>query len=289
MADFLSPEWWNQAGKDVSDWVQETQDTIVNEVVWGDVAGGIIDAQDDISQAIYDFLNPDNPNPEDVIDAIENGPAPALPSPIDGPDFNGPAPELPFARTVVDTPTFSDPYVDIYEGTNDAEFFDVLTPYRNGKFDSPDKQAVVNANGGDDIVNGSDTVDIINGGRDDDALYGNAGNDWLTGGSGFDMISGGTGADVFEMAGAGHDVITDFSYTESDQVALYNFSGTALISEYFSENGTDVFITAYGDEGTAVMQLQGAVGAQVYDSIIGGENLELIATNFDPIDNPVLF
>ena len=236
-----------------------------------------------------DFNAPVDALPAPIDGPDFNAPVPALPSPIDGPDFNAPVPELPFARTVVDTPTFSDPYVDIYEGTNDAEVFDVLTPYRNGKFDSPDKQAVVNANGGDDIVNGSDSVDVINGGADNDVLYGNGGDDWLTGGSGFDTITGGTGKDTFEMAGAGHDVITDFSYTEYDQVALWNFSGQAFISEYFSEHGTDVFITAYGDEGTAVMQLQGAVGAQVYDSIIGDENLELIATNFSPQDNFVLF
>jgi len=35
-------------------------------------------------------------------------------------------------------------------------------------------------------------------------------------------------------------------------------------------------------------QLKDAIDAQIYDSIIEGENLERIATNFDAIDNPVL-
>lgn len=218
-----------------------------------------------------------------------NTPVKPLPSPnsaLNGPDFNAPVNPLPVARVVIDSPTSSDPYVDIYEGSNDAEIFEVQTPYRNGKFDSPDKQAVVNAGGGDDIVNGSNANDVISGGTGNDALYGNAGNDWLIGGSGNDTLTGGSGVDVFVMSRGGNDIVTDFNYNEYDEVALYNFSGQAFITEFFSDNGTDTFIQI----GDTSMQFEGARGWQIYDSVIEQNNLQLIATNFDTLGSaPVLF
>ncbi len=224
-----------------------------------------------------DFNTPVQPLPSPIAGPDFNTPVQPLPSPIAGPDFNAPVNPLPFARVVVDAPTVSDPYVDTYNGTNDAEIFDVQTPYRNGKFDSPDKQAVVNAGGGDDIVNGSNATDVIAGGAGKDELYGNAGNDWLTGGSGNDTLTGGQGADVFEMSRGGQDIVTDFNYYEYDQVALIDFSGQVCITEYISVNGTDTVIEA----GDTLMQFEGARAWQIYDSVMEQNNIQLVATNFE--------
>ena len=106
--------WFDQAGKDIGEavqdageWFHETQDTIVNDVVFGDVADTIIGVQDDINQGIYNILHPNNPAAGSVVDQIENqrpdyvaepdfgGPVPVLPSPIDGPDFGAPVDALP--------------------------------------------------------------------------------------------------------------------------------------------------------------------------------------------------
>ena len=106
--------WFDQAGKDIGEavqdageWFHETQDTIVNDVVFGDVADTIIGVQDDISHTLYNILHPNNPAASSVVDRIENqrpdyvaepdfgGPVPALPSPIDGPDFGAPVDALP--------------------------------------------------------------------------------------------------------------------------------------------------------------------------------------------------
>ena len=106
--------WFDQAGKDIGEavqdageWFHETQDTIVNDVVFGDVADTIIGVQDDISHTLYNILHPNNPAASSVVDQIENqrpdyvaepdfgGPVPALPSPIDGPDFGAPVDALP--------------------------------------------------------------------------------------------------------------------------------------------------------------------------------------------------
>ena len=171
-----------------------------------------------------------------------NGPVNPLPSPnpaFNGPDFNAPVDPLPFARVVVDSPTYSDPYVDLYDGTNDAEIFEVQTPYRNGKFDSPDKQAVVNAGGGDDIVNGSNATDVIAGGAGKDELYGNAGNDWLTGGSGNDTISlQNLDNALATIAGGGAGKLEDFHKVFLSDLSRHFFHtllSTFLILSYLSK------------------------------------------------------
>ena len=132
MADFLSPEWFDQAGKDIEQGAKDfgtalrdgpTQ--VMNDIANGDVVQGIWKAQDDVSQVIYDVLHPNNPDANWVVDQIEttldqqptpddvagepdfSGPVPELPSPgfgyndpdpvlpSPGPVFDGPAPELP--------------------------------------------------------------------------------------------------------------------------------------------------------------------------------------------------
>lgn len=70
---------------------------------------------------------------------------------------------------------------------------------------------------GNDLLYGGAGDDLINGGVGDDILLGGAGNDTLRGGVGNDIMSGGDGADKFFLeANAGHDTITDFSFSDGD-------------------------------------------------------------------------
>ncbi len=68
------------------------------------------------------------------------------------------------------------------------------------------------------IGTGNELGNLIIGGKGNDTINGKAGNDWLTGGAGSDTF-------IFENGG-GHDVITDFVTTGSDQdfVKLTGFS-----------------------------------------------------------------
>ena len=104
MADFLSPEWFEQAGKDIEQGAKDFGTTlrdgptqVMNDIANGDVVQGIWKAQDDVSQVIYDVLHPNNPAANWVVDQIETTldqqPTPAY---VAGePDFSSPVPELP--------------------------------------------------------------------------------------------------------------------------------------------------------------------------------------------------
>jgi Ca2+-binding RTX toxin-like protein len=69
--------------------------------------------------------------------------------------------------------------------------------------------------------------DVLVGGALDDTLVGNAGNDALVGYGGRDTLAGGAGADRFlygsvgqSPAGAGSDLILDFSHADGDRIEL---------------------------------------------------------------------
>lgn len=65
---------------------------------------------------------------------------------------------------------------------------------------------------GNDTLLGNDGADLIDGG---------AGDDYLVGGAGLDTLTGGSGADRFRWSnGGGEDIVTDFSTTDNDQMAL---------------------------------------------------------------------
>ena len=72
MSDFFADAgaWFDQAGKDVGEAIREGGDDIADEIVNGDVMQGIWKSQDDVAQVIYDVFNPDNPNPNWVVDQI---------------------------------------------------------------------------------------------------------------------------------------------------------------------------------------------------------------------------
>lgn len=74
---------------------------------------------------------------------------------------------------------------------------------------------------GNDTLHGLGGADSLRGGKGDDRLDGGEGDDWLAGGRGADTLTGGPGADTFNsFAGAGTDVVTDFSVAEGDRVEL---------------------------------------------------------------------
>ena len=114
MSFFADPgAWFEQAAQDVGEALQEGPTNIANEIATGDVVTGILKAQDDFAQVIYDVSNPNNPDPNSVVDQIENtidqqptsdyivdqiestNDQQPTPDYIVGSDFNNPAPELP--------------------------------------------------------------------------------------------------------------------------------------------------------------------------------------------------
>ena len=139
MVDFFANPgaWLEQAGKDLAQGGQDFGETL-----------------QDGAQVIYDVFNPNNPDPNWVVDQIENtidqqptpdyiagpdfnepapelpspnppgfnDPDPVLPSPIAGPDFNNPVPELPSPESnAFDSLTNPDPIL----GGDCFEFGDV--------------------------------------------------------------------------------------------------------------------------------------------------------------------
>ena len=74
MADFFANPgaWFEQAGKDVGEALREGPKDVLLDIANGDVMQGIWKAQDDVAQVIYDVFNPNNPDPNWVVDQIEN-------------------------------------------------------------------------------------------------------------------------------------------------------------------------------------------------------------------------
>jgi beta-glucanase (GH16 family) len=104
---------------------------------------------------------------------------------------------------------------------------------------------ILYGNLGNDTLNGGVGDELIRGGKGDDVLQGGAGRDWMSGDRGSDTLTGGTGADTFHSsAGAGLDVVTDFSYAEGDRIQLD--AGTTF---HASQSGADVVVDmGAGDE-----------------------------------------
>jgi hypothetical protein len=146
---------------------------------------------------------------------------------------------------------------------------------RNPKFDSPFKDARINAGGGDDIIEGSDSSDLLFGDRGDDIIKGMGGQDVIDGGAGTDRISGGRGGDIFWMS-RGLDTVTDFNYKEGDQISLHRAKGKV----YVTQIGEDTYLTPQNFEG--VMRFEGTNASEVHASIMTNNNIQLVAINFSP-------
>ena len=107
-------------------------------------------------------------------------------------------------------------------------------------------------------------------------MNGAEGNDFLSGGAGDDVLTGGTGSDLFVLS-KGYDVITDFARSEGDMIYanLYGFnSGQIGVIEV----GIDTILWF---ESGDTMVIRGATGSDVYNSIIGANEGQLVAGNFE--------
>ena len=120
----------------------------------------------------------------------------------------------------------------------------------------------VNGQSGNDTITGGSGADSLNGGVGNDVIVGGAGNDNITGGTGSDIITGGTGADRFTWSAVGEfgpagqpDVITDFSHTDGDLVALTMIDANSLVTgnQAFSFLGTNAFTHRAGQLDYAVV------------------------------------
>ena len=95
---------------------------------------------------------------------------------------------------------------------------------------------------GDDYVSGDLGDDVMRGGQGDDQLFGRDGNDFLSGDLGDNTLTGGAGADTFHSsAGAGVDLVTDFTLAEGYRVMLDPGTHYAV-----SQVGADVHIDITG-------------------------------------------
>ena len=112
MSFFADPgAWFDQAAQDVGEALQEGPTNIANEIATGDVVTGILKTQDDFAQVIYDVFNPNNPDPNSVVDQIENT--------ID----QQPTPDyvIDQIESTIDQPPTSDYVIDQIESTNDQQ------------------------------------------------------------------------------------------------------------------------------------------------------------------------
>ena len=87
---------------------------------------------------------------------------------------------------------------------------------------------------GDNSFVGGSSVDIIDASDGNDTLLGAAGDDFLDGGAGSDKLTGGAGADTFifrsgesAVSAITSDQITDFKYSQGDQINLEGLSNVA--------------------------------------------------------------
>ncbi|MCF8708543.1 right-handed parallel beta-helix repeat-containing protein [Rhizorhapis sp. SPR117] len=103
---------------------------------------------------------------------------------------------------------------------------------------------------GKDVIHSGAGDDLIYGGDGDDILYGDAGNDLIEGGMGSDRLYGGAGVDQFSYrpehllsAGAGMDIIADFSSAQGDKIllAMLDADSHTAANDKFSFIGTDQF------------------------------------------------
>ena len=175
-------------------------------------------------------------------------------------------------------PSSSTPWRDTYTGSDRAEQIYVQPPFRNAKFDKPNKTARVNAGGGDDIIEGSDNRygDLLFGQRGDDVIKAQGGDDVIDGGAGNDLLFGGRGRDIFWMS-SGLDTVTDFNYKEGDWISLHRVKGKV----YVTQIGEDTYVTPENFDG--VMRFEGANASEVYFSFNGSKPMhQLEAVNFSP-------
>jgi T1SS-143 domain-containing protein len=155
----------------------------------------------------------------------------------------------------------------------------------------------LNGGGGNDILIGGSGNEALNGGSGDDILVGGAGKDTLTGGSGADRFVWGTE----EVKSGNGDVITDYSFAQSDKIDLQNIvsslggqavtnfvrvsdSGSALVVQVNEDGKGNNWVTIYTLTGSARTNGTDSVlihiGGQDY---VFKDNGTVVASAIDPI------
>ncbi|MFX4221629.1 MAG: beta strand repeat-containing protein [Thalassobaculum sp.] len=159
------------------------------------------------------------------------------------------------------------------------------------------------AGAGSDIVSAGAGADTVSGGDDADLLYGQDGDDVLSGGGGFDTLSGGAGNDSLYAddnsdqmyGGAGDDRfyvpgstvfagvrsygVTDFSGGE-DTIVLSGATSAQILGSFTLGADRLLEIDLDGNSSTD-MYLNVGSAADAFETVAGGEGVEIVATAVD--------
>ena len=137
--------------------------------------------------------------------------------------------------------------------------------------------------GGDDVIiagNRSRIGSRLYGGSGDDILKGGGGEDLLYGGAENDVLIGGAGADIFAMS-EGIDRVMDFSLLQNDKIFVSEIDGHEKYTGQITIIAEDGFGTILMSDSGDKMFIAGATGSDVYNSIIGANEGQLVAVNFE--------
>ena len=201
-----------------------------------------------------------------------HGPAPVLPSPIDGPDFNAPVDALP---APIDGPDFNAPVDALpspgfrtFDSLTNVEFADdKLTNFQTNAVRRTPQ--IKSGTEGDDIITAEGGYNMFFGDGGNDIIIGGWSDDYISGGKGHDQITGGEGRDTFVIeSGSGFDMIMDFVDGE-DQLVFFDSNGSQITELEITNVGNTAMIY-HDDEILAVVNgaAAGMLEAQSYQHIL---------------------
>ena len=201
-----------------------------------------------------------------------HGPAPVLPSPIVGPDFNAPVDALP---APIDGPDFNAPVDALpspgfrtFDSLTNVEFADdKLTNFQTNAVRRTPQ--IKSGTEGDDIITAEGGYNMFLGKGGNDIIIGGLSDDYIRGGKGHDQITGGEGRDTFVIeSGSGFDMIMDFVDGE-DQLVFFDSNGSQITELEITNVGNTAMIY-HDDEILAVVNgaAAGMLEAQSYQHIL---------------------